>query len=412
MAEVAADIATVGLYDDNVEETEELEEISDAAALDSGDAPSASIWHPEPYSPTDAEQWRRVVGYSEYMISDRGRLRLKDGTISTVQPGIYVRVCLLPKELGHMISVARARLVAAAFCVRTSVAHSEVDHIDRNPSNDTATNLRWVTRVENRRNSDLVRAGSGRCQPVDQLSLTGEYIRTWPSIMAAAAGTNLHHAVIRNVLSGKTKKPAPYRWRHHEAEDLPDEEWRTIQVKGKSCMVSSMGRVYVYGAKKYGSRTPRNYMMFKGQFVHRLVAMAFHNNPNGLPEVNHINGKHDDNRAVNLEWSTHRDNVAHAYATGLKNTSMRAVLQISLATGEVVAQYTSLASAGREVNRAPENIQAVCKGIKKSSGGYGWRYVQQHVEQEVKPLAAPSPGDIASTITDDELAALLAAMHM
>lgn len=47
--------------------------------------------------------------------------------------------------------------------------------------------------------------------------------------------------------------------------------------------------------------------------IHRLVAMAFIKNPNNKSEVNHKNGIRNDNRAENLEWITHRDNIIHSY---------------------------------------------------------------------------------------------------
>lgn len=53
------------------------------------------------------------------------------------------------------------------------------------------------------------------------------------------------------------------------------------------------GYEYVILFRKGKSRT---------RSVHRLVAEAFIPNPNGYPEVNHINEVKTDNRVSNLEW--------------------------------------------------------------------------------------------------------------
>ena len=55
------------------------------------------------------------------------------------------------------------------------------------------------------------------------------------------------------------------------------------------------------------------------RYIHRLVATYFIPNPNGKRYVNHINCIRDDNRAVNLEWCTAKENneytrkVNHVY---------------------------------------------------------------------------------------------------
>jgi len=53
--------------------------------------------------------------------------------------------------------------------------------------------------------------------------------------------------------------------------------------------------------------------------IHRLVAEAFIPNPDGLNSVNHINNNKSDNRAENLEWMEHGENVSKSYRDGLHN---------------------------------------------------------------------------------------------
>lgn len=97
-------------------------------------------------------------------------------------------------------------------------------------------------------------------------------------------------------------------------------------------------------------KTAKGYMQqsIRGKTVrlHRAVATAFIPNPDNLPEVNHIDGNKLNNHVSNLEWTTHKRNMEHAYSTGLARNgfgddSARAVL-----TSEQVAYIRAVHKPG------------------------------------------------------------------
>lgn len=64
-----------------------------------------------------------------------------------------------------------------------------------------------------------------------------------------------------------------------------------------------------------GSLTRAGYLRVGKESAHRLIMECFQG-PSVL-HVNHINGDKADNRLLNLEYVTHKENILHAHKTGL-----------------------------------------------------------------------------------------------
>ena len=114
----------------------------------------------------------------------------------------------------------------------------------------------------------------------------------------------------------------------------------------------------------------------KNQFIHRLLAQAFISNPLTKPHVNHIDGNKQNNRLVNLEWSTCKENAQHAVDLGLTTYSHceKEISQIDLLTGCIIRDFKSLQEAETITGVARQNISKVVRGLRNKAGNFGWKY--------------------------------------
>lgn len=110
----------------------------------------------------------------------------------------------------------------------------------------------------------------------------------------------------------------------------------------------------------------------KRHYIHRLVAEAFIPNPNDFSEINHKNEDKGDNRAVNLEWITHKDNIN--YGSCIEKIAAPQSFEVKQFDydGNYIATYRSIVDASRKTGINYSDIRKCINGKTVTAGGYIW----------------------------------------
>lgn len=160
------------------------------------------------------------------------------------------------------------------------------------------------------------------------------------------------------------------------------EIWKDIEGYEGLYAVSNMGRVKSYD-KWIERKSDKGYLMpgrmmklvkitngyltvsvrkngnVKVLYVHRLVAKAFIDNPNGYDEVNHIDENKENNTVDNLEWCNHLYNCNF----GHRNDSTRvATLARAYVTDDVYfeTEFKSQKEISQKLNIPAATISSCC----------------------------------------------------
>ena len=182
------------------------------------------------------------------------------------------------------------------------------------------------------------------------------------------------------------------------AQAATPETWVDIDGYGGKYQISDHGNVRSFawsgarkgaGAKEMKQRMDhRGYLRILlrkdgkvcGHKVHRLVLEHFAPMVSGKHMVNHIDGNKTNNHISNLEWVTSKENLIHAYRTGLRDVSNISipVEQIDR-SGVMVRRFSSAMDAQRVTGINNSGINKCCQMKAKKAGGYGWKYASKQV---------------------------------
>ena len=186
-----------------------------------------------------------------------------------------------------------------------------------------------------------------------------------------------------------------------EENKVREEIWKTIE-NYENYEVSSLGKIkniktgrILKSCNKCGysivGLSNKKVKTFK---VHRLVALAFLQNPENKAHVNHKDKNGLNNNLENLEWTTPLENNIHKSANVIQTTNQNMkIFRINIHTNEKMEKYNSIEDGAKWCYKenltknehcARTNISNVIRGVHLSCCGFFWELEEQlHFDNEV-----------------------------
>lgn len=176
------------------------------------------------------EEWKEVVGYSNYHVSNYGRvksfLRKNPKILSGNMSLGYLQVKLTGDK--GLYNPGIHRIEGIAFLGNPPTEKHQINHKNGFKTDNFILNFEWLNVSENVKhaykmgmNFSSMKGVTGANNPfskrVFQYDLNGKLIKEWDSVMLASTELNIHRSNISQVCTGRNPKRTTaggFFWRH------------------------------------------------------------------------------------------------------------------------------------------------------------------------------------------------------
>lgn len=196
-----------------------------------------------------------------------------------------------------------------------------------------------------------------------------------------------------------------YSERWFDATPLLNEIFKDIEEAKNKYQISNYGRIKSKKNNRIMSIKNLNGWYLTANFYvegkritlrpHRLVAKYFIPNPNGLPEVDHIDFVKHNCRVDNLRWVSKKENMRHniengrffyvsKYNKNRINKKFGRIIQFDLQMNEL-ARYNNTSEASRKTGVCSRNIVHCINHSegRTQAGGYKWLCEKEVMNNEL-----------------------------
>lgn len=177
------------------------------------------------------EEWKKILEYDHYYISNYGRVKssgrltknnAEEWNILKPQTNLTGYLSYFLCKSSETKSYFGHRLVATYFIPNID-KKEEVNHINGDTKNNHVSNLEWVTHKENMKHARSLKHNYNHKQhgiPVCKISLSGETIKQYDTILEASKDNNMSDKHIASVCKRKRRQAGGYIWRYiHDKEE-------------------------------------------------------------------------------------------------------------------------------------------------------------------------------------------------